>query len=983
MSATVPALRLLRLGGSSRFRILRCESTALRGFILSLWVITIALMAASQVHAATYYVDFASGSDSATGLSPTNAWKHCPGDAAATGVSASKTFSPGDTVLFKGGVIYRGSISVNASGASGSPITFKGDGWGPEKARLDGADVAQLNWTVCPSQAFALGNPNYAKIYYAAAPVGFASFLTGLYEDGDFLWYSQGPDVTDPFYYDNMYEYYPIPQGSSSVRQTRTSITDTTRFTQTDASFWNGAQVATWIQGNLVAIKAVTSFDPATDMVHHEDLGANPYTDRTSYYSMLNHVSLISRPGEYAYDPAQNRLYVWPRNSDSAANHEYAVQVRDTAFNISSRSHVTLEGFNIQHFAQGVYASSTAAAGATVRNNDVSKLRSANKYAVFVNAGNSLVEGNRVVDCLRAVGILSSATGIVIRSNYVSRTSRQGIWFMGATRSQIANNVITDIQGSHANALSIYSGASDILVAHNIITLANLPITYEASSNLTFFGNIVDGRDQHRPVSEWFGGSGRIAFINNTFVRNPDSTCILVLSPGSAQYVIINNIMDAGGPASSTHDYNLFLGSPGWALAANEELRTTLADVFVSPGSGDWRPKLGGPAVDKGTNPTQYLPTSVFPSFNFNVDINGNGRAANGLWDRGAYEYATNLPDTNAPAISGVSVQGLKANLATIVFSTSEPARSGVAYGTNSGYGSNATNATLASTHTLSLSGLLPTTLYHYRVHATDASGNHAQTADLTFQTVAVDLVSPTVSLTAPGAGSVVSNTVTLSAAASDDVGVAGVVFLVDGTVVGIEDTTAPYSLAWDTTGLANGAHSVSARARDAAGNQTTSGTVSITVGNAALPGEFNIGDRVMVNIDPTLRVRSSAALSGSVLGEQPVGALGTVVAGPVSADGYTWWQINYDSAPDGWSIEGVGSSAWLTRVTIADPPKPQLNLPVVYSNGTIVLSWTGEGTLQLAPTSTGPWSDVVGAASPFTWTPSAGTPQAFARIRK
>ena len=61
--------------------------------------------------------------------------------------------------------------------------------------------------------------------------------------------------------------------------------------------------MATWIQGNLVAVKPVTSFDPATDTVYHEDLGGNPYTDRTSYYSMLNHAALISRPGEYAYDP--------------------------------------------------------------------------------------------------------------------------------------------------------------------------------------------------------------------------------------------------------------------------------------------------------------------------------------------------------------------------------------------------------------------------------------------------------------------------------------------------------------------------------------------------------------------------------------------------------------------------------------------------------------------------------------------------------
>ena len=320
--------------------------------------------------------------------------------------------------------------------------------------------------------------------------------------------------------------------------------------------------------------------------------------------------------------------------------------MRDTAITLPSRSYVTIEGFLIQHFAQAIYADSTAATGIVVRNNEISKLRSANKYAIFVNAENSLVEGNRVIDCQRAVGILSSATGIVIRNNFVSRTSRQGIWFMGAARSQIVNNVITDIQGSHSNALSVYSGASDILVANNIISKANSPITYEACSNITFFGNVVDGGDQSRPVSEWFGTSGRIAFINNTFVRNPDSTCIFVLNPGSAQYVIINNILDGGVPSSSFHDYNLFVGSPGSKLASHEELRTDLSDVFGAPGSGDWQPKAASPAINTGTNPSEYLPSSVFPTFNFLVDRDGNPRPATGRWNCGAYEFRAGASST-------------------------------------------------------------------------------------------------------------------------------------------------------------------------------------------------------------------------------------------------------------------------------------------------------------------------------------------------
>ena len=51
------------------------------------------------------------------------------------------------------------------------------------------------------------------------------------------------------------------------------------------------------------------------------------------------------------------------------------------------------------------------------------------------------------------------------------------------------------------------------------------------------------------------------------------------------------------------------------------------------------------------------------------------------------------------------------------------------------------------------------------------------------------------------------------------------------------------------------------------------------------------------------LNVRQSASASATKLGTKSIGALGTVVGGPTSAGGYTWWQINYDNAISGWSI--------------------------------------------------------------------------------
>ncbi len=102
--------------------------------------------------------------------------------------------------------------------------------------------------------------------------------------------------------------------------------------------------------------------------------------------------------------------------------------------------------------------------------------------------------------------------------------------------------------------------------------------------------------------------------------------------------------------------------------------------------------------------------------------------------------------------------------------------------------------------------------------------------------TVSNDATPPTVSITAPASGATVSGPIEVTAAAADNVGVAGVQFKLDGVNLGAEDTSAPYSVAWDTTATPDGSHSLTAVARDAAGNGATSSAVTVTVANAVPP---------------------------------------------------------------------------------------------------------------------------------------------------
>ena len=114
---------------------------------------------------------------------------------------------------------------------------------------------------------------------------------------------------------------------------------------------------------------------------------------------------------------------------------------------------------------------------------------------------------------------------------------------------------------------------------------------------------------------------------------------------------------------------------------------------------------------------------------------------------------------------------------------------------------------------------------------ARDAAGN-TKTSGAVNVTVLNDSTAPTVSVTAPSAGASVSGSVSVTADAADDVGVSGVQFKLDGANLGAEDTSAPFAVSWDSTAAANGSHSLTVVARDAAGNTRTSAAIAVTVAN-------------------------------------------------------------------------------------------------------------------------------------------------------
>ncbi|MCG3115418.1 MAG: DNRLRE domain-containing protein [Candidatus Manganitrophus sp. SA1] len=211
--------------------------------------------------------------------------------------------------------------------------------------------------------------------------------------------------------------------------------------------------------------------------------------------------------------------------------------------------------------------------------------------------------------------------------------------------------------------------------------------------------------------------------------------------------------------------------------------------------------------------------------------------------------------DTAAPVISGMGAINITAGGALISWSTNEPSDTQIEYGTTTAFGSfTAIVPTLVTAHAQSLTGLLPATLYHYRVRSRDMAGNLAVSNNGSFTTAALpDTTLPSVP-TNVGAAAVSSSQVQLSwSASTDNVGVAGYRIYRNGVQV----ASSALSTYLNTGLAANTAYNYAVAAYDAAGNLSpASAAISVTT----LPLMPTVSQAAASGITAT-----SATLSGSV----------------------------------------------------------------------------------------------------------------------
>lgn len=192
------------------------------------------------------------------------------------------------------------------------------------------------------------------------------------------------------------------------------------------------------------------------------------------------------------------------------------------------------------------------------------------------------------------------------------------------------------------------------------------------------------------------------------------------------------------------------------------------------------------------------------------------------------------------PAISSVSISAISNNSANVSWSTNTSTDSYIEYGTSTDYGAIIGNPDPTTSHSITLSGLLSSTIYHFRVRSTDVYGNIVISDDDVFTTS--ESATPTISIsdpttTSPQAKDVVTTDITIIWATAV-VGSSYVDYgltLSYGTSVGREEATNSHSVT--LTGLqSNTSYHYRARSIDKNGNIFVSSDLTFTTPTLTTP---------------------------------------------------------------------------------------------------------------------------------------------------
>jgi Bacterial Ig domain len=379
--------------------------------------------------------------------------------------------------------------------------------------------------------------------------------------------------------------------------------------------------------------------------------------------------------------------------------------------------------------------------------------------------------------------------------------------------------------------------------------------------------------------------------------------------------------------AISTPSAGADVASPLQVAGSASSSSRTITSVGVSVDGGVWHTASGTTSWTASVDAAQLAPGTHVLS----------ARATDSSGKSTSVSENVVVADTAAPSVTmttpsaGTTVGG---SVTLTGSAADDVAVSRVDVSVDSGAWRSATGTTTwsAVVDTSSLSDGLHT----FFARATDAAGNTATTSvAVTVKNTVLDSTPPTITFAAPKSGSTVSGVVTVSGSASDNVGLSALDVQVDGGAWQAASGKASWSYAWDTAAVADGPHTVVAKATDTSGNTTTASlTITVLNSSTAAPstqGTWVSPEGVTINVDSV-----GSWTIAQVYSILKANALDLNVVGPTLTinvqDQYTS-QTQTSATYYGGRYTGVKSTMWLQGVSSNFATRPDDTLAHEYGH--------------------------------------------------
>ncbi|MCP4261430.1 MAG: hypothetical protein GY774_28600 [Planctomycetes bacterium] len=323
---------------------------------------------------------------------------------------ATPLLRPGDTLYIKAG-IYRETILLTKSGTPTSPITIAAYPGHEGKVIINAAEPV-MRWHKCTGPDECAGNPYWEHIYVMDVAAKVQSHPDGAFAIRQVIQKGQRLKRSR---YPNAGWSYP-----SRILDRRTIFSD--KSLSKPEGYFTGSvchiKTAVWHLDQI----PITDFSQGT-----MTLVRKPRFDISTQfgYYMTSIVGEINAEGEWAYDPAQKKLFLWPKD-DVAHGVEFTYReyclytYANTSWNIVRG----LAMHNAYRYGVWLYHANDM----TIENNTIEHTFT---FGIYLQTSGGVCNNNRILNntvkhsCFRGISVGGDASHCRIEGNYVYATGAE------------------------------------------------------------------------------------------------------------------------------------------------------------------------------------------------------------------------------------------------------------------------------------------------------------------------------------------------------------------------------------------------------------------------------------------------------------------------------------------------------------------------------------------------------------------------------